>query len=116
MSKKIAVFSFNGHATCFTHALLNTKDLNDKGFDVKLIIEGETTKLVKDLADPDVPYSKFYTDVRDAGLIDCVCRACASKMGALESAEEQGLRLSGGLAGHPAMSEYLSEGYEIIVI
>ena len=39
MEKKVAIFAFNGKPMCFVHALLNTLDMKEKGYDVKLIIE-----------------------------------------------------------------------------
>jgi len=36
--KKIALFAFNGKAMCFVHVLLNALDMNEKGYDVKVII------------------------------------------------------------------------------
>ncbi len=116
MGKKTAIFAFNPEPGCFTHALLNVLDMHSKGWDVKLIIEGQATKLVKELSDENSPYSQVYIKVRDAGLITSVCRACAGKMAVLESVEQQGLELSGEMSGHPAMSGFIEQGYEIIVI
>ena len=101
---------------CFAHALLNALDLNEKGYDVKLVIEGTATTQMKELAQEDQPFAKLYKKVKDAGLIDCVCKACSAKMGALESAEEQRLTICDEMTGHPSFSRYLEEGYEIIVL
>jgi len=43
-----------------------------------------------------------------------VCQACAGKMGTLEAAREQDLELLADMKGHPSMSGYLEEGFEVI--
>ncbi len=100
----------------FVHALLNALEMNKHGYQVKFIIEGPATALVKSLACDDGVFRNFYEEVKEKNIIDCVCRACASKMETTSSTEEQGLRLSGNMSGHPAMTEYIEQGYEIIVM
>ncbi len=116
MSVGIVIFAFAGEPACFAHALLNALDMREKGMNVKLVIEGKATALVRDLAEAGSPFARLWTRVREAGVIDCVCRACAGKMGALAAAEAQGLPLCDELEGHPAMSRYLQAGYTIITI
>ena len=112
--KKIAVFAFNGDPMCFAHVLLNTLEMSDRGFNVKLIIEGSATALIPDLAKPGASLGQLYKQVRERQLIDCVCNACAEKTGAIDAAREQGLPLCAELKGHPSMARYLEEGFEII--
>ena len=114
MKKKIAIFTFNGELMCFAHALLNAIDLHEKGHEVKLIIEGSSTQLLPQLHNPDKPFSKQYQKCRDLGLLDGVCKACANKMGTLEFAQEHDLPVIGNMSGHPAMEDYIADGYEII--
>jgi hypothetical protein len=47
-------------------------------------------------------------------LIEGVCRACATKTGALAEAESQGLRLLDDMSGHPSLGRYLEAGFTII--
>jgi hypothetical protein len=115
MGKKIAIFAFNGEVMCFTHVMLNALDMKRKGYDIKLVIEGSATKHVKELADPGKPLAKIYGRVKEAGLIDCVCQACANQTGSLDSAKEQNLSLCNEMSGHPSMARYMEEGYEVIV-
>jgi hypothetical protein len=116
MPSKIAIFAFNGDPMCFVHALLNTLDMQANGYDVKLIIEGSATRLVKHFTDPEVPFADLYTKVKETGLIHCVCRACAAKMDSLEDAEAQQLPLCREMSGHPGMASYLEQGYQIITL
>ena len=114
MSKKIAIFAFNGEMMCFYHAMLNAIDLQDKGNEVSLILEGKATKLITELSNSECMFNKTYLKLRERKIIDCICKACAAKMETLEEAERQGLKICGDLLGHPSMSQYLEKGYEII--
>jgi hypothetical protein len=115
MERKIALFAFNGEPMCFAHALLNALDMKEKGFDIKLIIEGSATKQVKELLDSKKPFSNSYEKVKTAGIIDCVCQACSNAMGSLESAKEQKLPVCGEMSGHPSLSRYKEAGYDILI-
>jgi len=112
--KKVALYAFNGDPVCFIHVLLNALDMNEKGYDIKLVIEGSAVRLIKVLNEPEAPLHELYEKVKKAGLIDCVCKACAAKMDSAESARQQGLPVWGDVNGHPGMAGYQEKGYEII--
>ena len=112
--KKFALFAFNGDPMCFIHVLLNTLDLEKHGNSVKLVIEGSAAKLIPDLVSPDSPLNHLFQEVKDRGLIDCVCNACAEKMGVIASVRDLDLPLCAEMKGHPSMARYIEEGYEII--
>lgn len=113
--KKFALFAFNGEPMCFVHTLLNALDMKEKGYDVRLIIEGTATAQIRELTERGTPFSPLYTKVKESGIIDCVCKACASQTGSLESAGVQGLPVCSEMSGHPSMGKYISLGYDIIV-
>lgn len=112
--QKVALVAFRGETLCFVHVMLYALDFHAKGYDVGIIMEGEATKLVGELAGADAPFAPLYSEISEKGLIDCVCRACSSKMGTLEEAESQGLRIAGEMKGHPSMERYISEGFHIL--
>ena len=116
ITMKVAIFAYNGEPMCFVHALLYAEDMHTKGHDVKLIIEGSATKLVKTLADPEAQFHSLYKKVKELGVIDCVCMACSKKMGAYYSAVEQGLPICGEMKGHPSLLKYLETGYETVAL
>jgi hypothetical protein len=111
---KAALVAFQGETMCFVHVLLNGLDLDNRGADVKIIIEGQATKLLGDLNRLENPFHSLYVKVREAGLIDGVCRACATKTGALAEAQAQGLPLLDDMSGHPSLGRYLEAGYTVI--
>lgn len=113
---KTAIFAFKGNPICFVHVLLNAIDLHDRGRAVKIILEGEATKLILDLRKPEHPLHALYEKVKKLELIDAVCRACAIKMGALEAAEAEGLKIADEMAGHVGMAPYIEKGYTIVTL
>jgi len=125
--KKIALFAFNGDPMCFIHVLINALEMKEKGYEVALVIEGSATKLVKllsngsgldDFKQNNPKMFDLLTQnlqrVKDAGIISCVCRACANQMNSLDDVTEVGLPLCAELKGHPSMSRYIESGFEII--
>ena len=114
MSKRMALVAFNGEPMCFVHVLLNALDMEEKGYNVKVVIEGSATKTANELNDEGKPFANLYRKVREKGMIDCVCQACAAKMGALEGVEAQGLPLCSEMTGHPSLAKYIEQGYEVI--
>lgn len=112
--KKIALVVFNGELMCFTHVMLYGRDFAAKGYDVKIILEGAATKLPGQLTHPEAPFAELYKKIKEENLIDCVCKACSVKMGVFDEIEEQNLSLNGELNGHPSLSKYVEQGYQII--
>ena len=113
---KTAIFAFRGDPICFVHVMLNALDLHDKGEEVKIVLEGESTKLIVDLRKTEHPLHALYEKAKRLELIDAVCRACAIKMGALDTAEEEGFRIVEDMAGHAGMEPYIKEEYAIITL
>lgn len=111
---KIALFAFNGDPMCFTHVLLGALDFSDRGFEVKLVIEGSATKLVAEMDAPSHPLHGLYGKVKERVLLMGVCKACAQKTGSLEAARSQGLHLLDDMSGHPSMAGFVEQGYKII--
>jgi len=112
--KRIVLFAFNGDPVCFIHVLLNALDMNEKGYIIKIIIEGAATQLIKPLAQPDNPLHSHWEKAKELHLIEGVCKSCASKMGTLQEAESQGLPLLDDMSGHPGMGRFMDAGFDII--
>ncbi len=112
--KKFALFSFNGDPMCFIHVLLNALELNVNGHEVKVIIEGASTKLIPELTKQGSILFPLYHKAKSEGLIKGVCKACANKMGTLEAAKAEGFQLLDDMSGHPSMAGFINLGYEII--
>lgn len=114
MEKKAVLVAFNGELMTFVHVLLHALDMEERGYQVKLVIEGSATKTVNVLNDPGEMFNQLYCAVRDRGLISAVCQACAVRMGALEGIKAQGLPLAGEMQGHPGLAKYLEQGWQVL--
>lgn len=112
--KKTILFAFRGDPMCFVHVLLNALDLNKKGKEGKIVIEGEAVKLVGQISKKEHFLFQLYQKVKDQKLIVAVCKACSAKLGATEAVEAEGLPLVGDMSGHPSMEKYIEAGYQII--
>lgn len=99
---------------CFIHVLLNALDMHDKGHDVKIVMEGASTKLIPDLEGQGSPLSALYVKVKGLGLIDAVCKACSATNKVLEAVESAGLPLGDEMSGHPSLARYVEDGYTIV--
>ena len=112
--KKFALFVFNGDPMCFIHVLLNALDMNTKGHEAKIIIEGAAVKLIPEMVKPGNPLNGLWNKNLEAGLVEGVCKACSNKLGTLDAAREQNLTVLDDMSGHPSMASYRDKGYEII--
>lgn len=111
---KTIFFAFRGDPLCFIHVLLNALDMHRRGLEGKIVLEGESTRLVALMRRPDHFLHTLYGQAREAGLIIGACRACATKLNALADIEEERIPLIGAMAGHPAVADYLTQGYTIL--
>lgn len=112
--KKVALVVFNGDPMCFIHVLLNALDMAAGQVEARIVIEGAATQLLPELEKEDHFLHGLWEKVKSAGLVDGVCKACSNKMGTLATARELGFTLLDEMSGHPSLSRYRSEGYEII--
>jgi hypothetical protein len=110
---KYAIFAFKGELMCFQHVLLNALDMQSKGIESRVIIEGEAVKLVQELEESG---NKLYKKAKDMGLIAVICKACSAKLGVLEYNQNVGIPMGDEMGGHPAMSTYIEQGYQIITL
>lgn len=112
--KKTALFVFNGDPMCFIHVLLNALDMNTRGIDAGIVIEGAATGLIPELETPGNPLNGLWKKVCAASLVAGVCRACATKMGTAQATEDLGFPLLDDMSGHPSMAAYRETGWDII--
>ncbi len=112
--KKVVLFSFNGEGMCFVHVLLNALDMHERGFEVKVVVEGASVRVIPELARREHPMHELYDRVKTQGLFAGVCRGCAAKLQVLEAVEKEGLPLIADMSGHVSMGRYVEEGWQVI--
>ncbi len=112
---KVILAAFRGDPMCFVHVLLNLLDMSERGLQVRLLLEGEATKLLPELEKKNFFLHRMWQKVKEKKLIEGVCRACATKMGTVELARELDLPLLEEMQGHPSLGRYLEEGYQVLI-
>ncbi|GAB6038715.1 hypothetical protein JCM15519_32740 [Fundidesulfovibrio butyratiphilus] len=112
--EQYALFAFRGEVVCFVHVMLNAIDLREKGFEVAIVLEGESTKVLAELSKPEHPMHKLFERTKSLGLITGVCKACAYMMGTQDAVAREGLPMADDMHGHAGMAPYLAKGYTII--
>jgi hypothetical protein len=112
--KKVALFVFNGDPVCFIHVLLNGLDMKAKGMEGRIIVEGAATALLPKLAKRQNPLHKLWEKAKAQRYRGRRVQGCAHKMGTVDEAVNQGLTLLDDMSGHPSMSRYIEEGFDVI--
>ena len=115
MEKKVVLFAFRGDLSCFVHVLLNALEFREKGYEVQVIVEGEATKLVAELAKPDNPMHALFEKTKALKLFAGVCRACSHVLGTQEAAVAEGFALLDDMHGHPGMARYTDDGFTVLI-
>lgn len=112
--RKKVLFAFRGDPMCFIHVLLNGLDLHERGLGGEIVVEGDAVTLVPLMSRPDNFLYAPYQKAKKSGIIHGACRACSTKLGAVEEIEKESIALVGDMANHPSMGEFIEKGYEII--
>ena len=118
MTKKIAIFLLAGpEMPCrMVHAFIWALDIVREEGEARVILEGEAPRWLLELPDPEHGRHGLYRKVKDAGLIDAVCKACAVQARAVEAAAEEGLRLVSDASGHVSLMTYAEAGYHVVTL
>ena len=111
---KTVLFAFRGDPLCFIHVLLNSIDMHQRGQEGRIVLEGESVTLVGQMAEPGHFLNTLYQKAKSLELFVGACKACATKLKALEAVEKEGIPLIGEMSGHPAMGEFTAKGYRVI--
>jgi hypothetical protein len=115
---KVALVLLTGpQSSCkLVHAIVFARDINARGGDAKVILEGESPGWLLLLPDPDHTLHGMYTKAKQEGLIDAVCKACAMQAGAVEAAQKEGLTLADQASGHVSLARYVETGYQVVTL
>lgn len=113
-TEKTVLFAFRGDPLCFVHVLLNGIDLHQRGREGAIVLEGEAVTLVAQMSKPDHFLNTLYKKAMDLDLFYGACKACATKLKAIEAIEKEKISLIGEMSGHPSMGEFMEKGYQIL--
>lgn len=114
MMTKIVIFAFHAEPECMLHALLNVLDLEENSLWGEIVFEGQSTKLIPEMAKPDHFLHQLYLQAKARGLLWGACLSCSQKMGVAQQIEAENIPLVGEMSGHPSMSHFIKQDYMIL--
>jgi predicted peroxiredoxin len=98
------------------HTFIWAIDIVERGGEAKIVFEGAAPAWLLELPDPVHGKHKLYQKVKEMGMIDAVCQACAVQAQALAAAAEEGLRLVSDASGHVSLAPYSEAGFQIVML
>lgn len=110
--KKFLIYTMEGKKMCFLHALMNAKQLKEVGHEVKIVMEGMSCVLPKELEEEKNP---LYLGLKNDGTIQGVCLGCSKTLGVYEDNEKAGLRFLSDMYNHAGVLDYVNDGYEVLI-
>jgi len=110
--KKILIYAMEGKKMCFLHALMNAKQLQSGGHEVKIVLEGQACTLIGELEKDE---NKLYLALKEDGTIKGVCLACSKVLGVYEENKEAGIPFLDDMNGHAGTLSFVDAGYEVLV-
>ncbi|NLZ55217.1 MAG: hypothetical protein GX900_00920 [Clostridiaceae bacterium] len=110
--KKFLIYTMEGKKMCFLHALMNAKQLKEAGHEVKIVMEGMSCVLPKELEEDKNP---MYLALKNDGTIAGVCLGCSRTLGVYEDNERAGLTFLGDMYNHAGVLDYVNDGYEVLI-
>ncbi len=114
--RKVVLFALQGEALCFIHVLLNALDMQEKGYEVRIVVEGAACSVLPAIAQPHHFLHGLYTRAKIAGLFAGACLACSTKQNVDAAIASDGIPLIGDMHGHPSLSTYVEAGFQIITL
>jgi hypothetical protein len=118
MSRKFLFLIFSPEVCRINHALLYALDLGRRGHQVRIILEGEATRCLRQRQGR---LGELFQAALEAGLIAGVCataaRGCSSgdaERNVAELAVEAELPLLAELEGHAGIAAYVGGGFELV--
>ena len=111
---KIVIFAFLADPERMYHALLNVIDLEENGLWGEIVFEGESTRLIPEMAQPDHYLHHLYEQAKARGLLWGACQACAEKNKITQQIAAENIPLVGEMSGHPPMSHFVKQDYSIL--
>ncbi len=119
MPRKLLFVVFTNEPCKRNHAFMQALDLEARGTQVRLLLEGEATRC---LAEREGRFGALFAAALDRGLLVGACRTAAGGCSTGDPgrdvaaiASEQGLPLLDDMDGHASLGPYVAEGYELVV-
>ncbi len=111
--------SHESHARMF-HSMIYSKELKEKGHEVRLVFDGASTEWLAKWGDPqdadDRMMGGFFNQLKDAGLTYVVCDFCSGAFNVHDKLTAQGEPLVAEYMNHPSVASLIDEGFQLITL
>lgn len=111
--------SHESHARMF-HALLYSKELHERGHDVRLVFDGASTEWLARWDDPkgedDHRMGGFFGELKNTGVVYLVCDFCSGIFGVRDALAEHGEPLTAQYLNYPSIAELVESGYQLVTL
>jgi hypothetical protein len=121
--RKLLFLLFSDDACRQNHALMYGIDLYQKGHEVKILIEGQATRVLNEITDPDSHTGELLRQAHKIGIVAGTCArassGCSSNDPArnvAEIARAHGIDLLSDMDGHAGIESFVHDGYEIVAL
>lgn len=99
------------------HAILYATELKKGGHPVTLVFDGAATGWAKALRDPKNKLHNKFMALKGMGVVEEICDFCAGAFKVKNSLEgSSDAVLSGEFEGHPSITKWVDQGYQIIIL
>ena len=119
--RKMLFVVFTDDDCKLNHALLYANDLAEEGYKVKVILEGVATKVVNKLEQEGNEYfKKLFNQAISHNIIAGACEKASGgcqnpKISVLSIMKKNKIPMLNNLAGHASISEYIEDGFELVI-
>lgn len=121
MKRKLLFLVFTNDVCKLYHAFIYSLDLKENGHKVKMILEGGSTKRIKELCENDGPFKKLLNGVKSEEILVGACKAASHGCGDSASSSivsswmtASDIPLLADLEGHAGIAYLVEQGYEVI--
>ena len=120
--RKMLFVVFTDDVCKLNHAFMYALDFSKKGHEVKLVLDGFSTKSIRNIADRESMFSKLFTEAMGKGIVAGACeRSChgcnepESDRNVVQIAKDENIPLISGMNGHASITSYIDDGFELVV-
>ena len=119
MKRKLLFLIFTDEVCKLYHSIIYALDLKENGHQVKIILEGLSTKKIKEICEENEDMKALLMQLREHDLLIGACKAASHGCGSSKSdvpewMRDREIRLLEDLDGHAGITYLVEQGYEIV--
>jgi hypothetical protein len=118
MARKFAIFvhADKTQLARVVHGFWYADQLRERGFPAEVVFDGAGTQGLALLLEPGHKYGDLVTKAQQSGVLKGACPYCARAFHVETTLADAGIPFLDDRQGHPDVSRYVVEGFEIITL